>query len=39
MLGRTADEESWVARLWRHRWWAKGRPDPGNADESVEKRR
>lgn len=30
MLDRTADEESWLVRLWRERWWTKGRPEPGN---------
>jgi hypothetical protein len=30
LLDRTADEESWLARLWRHHFGTKGRPDPGN---------
>jgi hypothetical protein len=30
VLDRTAREESWLARLRRHRWFTKGRPKPGN---------
>lgn len=34
LLDRAAREESWLTRLWRHHWFAKGRPKPGNrADE------
>jgi hypothetical protein len=30
MLEREARRESWVTRLRRHRWFAKGRAYPGN---------
>jgi hypothetical protein len=30
MLEREARRESWVRRLMRSRWFAKGRPEPGN---------
>ena len=31
MLEREARRESWVTRLMRHRWFAKGRAHPGNS--------
>jgi hypothetical protein len=31
LLEREARRESWVARLRRHRWFAKGRAHPGNS--------
>ena len=30
VLDSAAREESWLTRLRRHRWFAKGRPEPGN---------
>jgi hypothetical protein len=30
LLEREARRESWLARLWRNRRLAKGRPTPGN---------
>jgi hypothetical protein len=38
LLEREARRESWVARLMRHRWLAKGRPHPGNAGEGNDER-
>jgi hypothetical protein len=34
MLARAARGESWLKQLWRHRWWTKGRPDPGNRGDA-----
>jgi hypothetical protein len=31
LLEREARRESWLTRLKRHRWFAKGRPPPGNS--------
>ncbi len=31
MLEREARRESWLTRLKRYRWFAKGRPEPGNS--------
>jgi hypothetical protein len=31
MLEREARRESWLSRLRRYRWFAKGRPEPGNS--------
>jgi hypothetical protein len=31
MLEREARREPWLTRIWRHRWFAKGRPEPGNS--------
>jgi hypothetical protein len=31
MLEREARRESWITRLKRYRWFAKGRPESGNA--------
>ena len=31
MLEREARREPWLTRLKRHRWFAKGRPKPGNS--------
>jgi hypothetical protein len=30
LLEREARRESWLTRLMRSRWFAKGRPEPGN---------
>ena len=30
LLDREARRESWLTRLRRHRWFNKGRPEPGN---------
>jgi hypothetical protein len=39
MLEREARREPWLTRLLRHRWLAKGRPNPGGArDESGSER-
>ena len=37
LLDRTAAEEPWLTRLWRHRFWAKGRPDPGNRGDKRQR--
>jgi hypothetical protein len=39
LLEREARRESWLTRLMRSRWFAKGRPEPGNTrgDDSEAK--
>jgi len=39
LLEREARRESWLTRLWRNRWLAKGRPTPRNrgADSGNER--
>lgn len=38
MLEREARREPWLTRLWRHRWLAKGRPNPGGEPDDSQKR-
>jgi hypothetical protein len=39
LLEREARRESWLARLWRNRRLAKGRPTPRNRGAEPEKER
>jgi hypothetical protein len=35
MLEREGRRESWLERLKKYRWFAKGRPEPGNSGRNA----